>query len=109
MDSHLGIRIAPKLAARLLVNELAEAIEEAALLVLNPLSQQLLAQPQGRELAHRMGQQGDAHPQLFDFGDTLENPAGDAALMQMQSQAEAGNAATNDRNFHRRRAPSSDF
>ena len=84
-----GILIAGVLAARLLVDELAEAVEEAALGVLDAGAQQLVAEAERGELAHRMRQQRDADAELLHFRRRLVDAAGNPARVQVRARAKA--------------------
>ena len=85
-------------AARLAVDVLAKAVEENALEVLDARRLDLGLHAQGRQLAHAMGQQRDAHAQLFDLWHALVHVAGDAPLMQRQGKGQSGNAPADDHN-----------
>src|SRR5205823_11322245 len=84
MNADLRILIARALAARLLVNELAEAVEEAALGVLDAGAQQLVAQAKRRQLTHRVREQRDADAELPHLRRGFVNAARDLACMQIQ-------------------------
>jgi hypothetical protein len=68
MDADFRILIARRLAARLAVDQLAEAVEETALGVLDAGAQQFIAEPERGKFAHRMRQQRDADAELLHLG-----------------------------------------
>ena len=78
MDADLRILVAGALAARLPVDELAEAVEEAALGVLDSRREQRVAEAERGQFAHRMRQQRDADAEFFQFRRGLVDAAGDA-------------------------------
>src|ERR1700722_12739228 len=96
MDAHLGILIAAEFSARLLVDQLAEAVEERALARLEAGREQRLVDAERRELAHRMRQQRDADAELLHLRRALIDATRDAAPMQVQRQRQAGDAAADD-------------
>src|SRR3981081_2202078 len=100
MDAHLVILITAVGAARLLVDELAEAVEEAAFEDLDAGVEQSLVEAERGELAHRMRQPRDPDAELPDLGRALVDAARDAVPMQVQRQREAGNSAADDRDVH---------
>src|SRR3954453_5187735 len=100
MDADFRILIPGKLSARLLVDELAEAIEEAALRVLDSRRQQLIAQTQRGELAHAVRQQRDADAELFQFRRGFVNTAGDPPCVKIERKREPANSAADDRYIH---------
>jgi hypothetical protein len=95
-----GIRVARGPPARLGVDELAKAVEEAALAVLDPLARQRLAEPERGQLTHGVGQQRDPDSQLLHLGRALVHSAGDAALVQREREGEPADAAADDRDVH---------
>ena len=99
MDHHLRVLVAGVLAALLLVDELAEAVEEAALAVLDAGRQQLVRDTERGEFAHRMRQQRDADAELLHLRRALVDRAGDAAPMQVEREREPGDAAADDRDL----------
>ena len=100
MHADLGERIPREPAARLGVDELAEAVEEAALAVLDALARQRLGEAERGHLAHGMGQQGDADAQLLHLGRALVHPAGDPALVQREREGQPADAAADDGDVH---------
>src|SRR6185295_9214550 len=88
MDPHLGDRVARGPAAWLGVDELAEAVEETALAVLYALARQRLAEAERGQLTHAVGQQRDAHAQLFHLRRALVHATGDATLVQGERERE---------------------
>src|SRR4029078_2877394 len=83
-------------AARLLVDELAEAVVEAQLARLDRQARQGLVAAKLGELAHAVRQEVDAHAQRPDFGRRLENPAGNARLVERQGERQAADPAAAD-------------
>ncbi len=96
----LGQGVAGMAAARLLVDELPEAVEKHAFLVFDADGFELLLQAQRRQLAHGVRQQCDADAEFLDFRHGFKNLALDAALMQRKRQAQPAYAAADDGNFH---------
>src|SRR5207244_2043381 len=100
MHADFRYRVAGKAAARFAVDQLAEAVEEAALLVLDAERFERLLQAEPRQLTHRVWQQGNADPELLDLGHRLIHPAVEAALPQIEREAEPDDAAADDGNLH---------
>ena len=96
VQADLGHRIARVAAARLAVDELAEAVEEDALEVLDALRLQLGLQPERGEFAHGVGQQRDPDADLLQVGHGFVDVAGDALGVQVQREREAADAAADD-------------
>ncbi len=96
MDADFRERIAGELAALLPVNELAEAVVEAALAVLDAGLEQRVAEAERAELAHGMRQQRDADAQFLDLGRALVDAAGDAALRQIERERQPADTAADD-------------
>src|SRR5258708_23221592 len=89
MDADLGILIAGLLAARLLVDELAETVEEAALGILDAGFEQLVAEAERGEFAHAMWQQRDADAEFLEFRRRFIDAAGNPACVQVEREREA--------------------
>jgi len=53
------------------------------------------------QFAHRVRQQGDADSKLLDLRHRLIHPAVEAALLQIEREAEPDDAAADDGNLHR--------
>ena len=100
VDADLRILVAGALAARLLVDELAEAVEEAALGVLDAGREQLVAQAERGEFAHAVRQQRDADAELLQLGRRLVDAARDAARMQVERERQPANPAADDCDVH---------
>ena len=93
--------VAGESAARLLEDELAEAVVEAQLPRLDRGPGELFLQAELGELAHAVRQQVDADPERLDLRRGLEDSAGDAGLVQRQREREPADAAANDQyRFH---------
>ena len=100
MNADFRVLIARRLAARLLVDELAEAVEEAALGVLDAGGSSSSPRPSADEFAHRMRQQRDADAELLQFGRRLIDAARDPARVQIERERKAANPSADDRNGH---------
>src|SRR2546423_15051401 len=100
MDADFGKLIAGALAARLLVNQLAEAVEETAFGILDARAQQLVAQTERGELAHRMRQQRDADAELLHLRRRLVHAARDPARVQIERKREPADSAADDCDGH---------
>ncbi len=103
MDADLGKPVAAEFAARLLVDELAEAVEEAAFAVLDTGGEQFLVEAQRGKLAHGVRQQRDADAELLDLGRALVNASLDPALLEIERQRKPADAAADDGYLHARR------
>ena len=101
MDAHLRHRVTAGSPTRLGVNELAEAVEEAAFAVLDALGGQRLAQAERRELAHGVRQQRDAHAELSNDRRALVHVTADSALVQREGQGQPADTTADDRDLHR--------
>ena len=100
MDADFRVLVAGALAARLPVDELAEAVEEAALGVLDARAQQFVAQAERGQLAHRMRQQRDADAELLHVRRCLVDLGRDAARMQIERQRKPANPAADNCDGH---------
>jgi hypothetical protein len=105
VDADLGMLVARGLAARLPVDQLAEAVEEAAFGILDTGAQQRVAEAECRKFAHRVRQQRDADAELLQLGRGLIDPARDAARMQVQRKRKPANPAADDRDGHEPSVP----
>src|SRR5947209_13835551 len=104
MDADLRKRIARKFAARLAVYELAKAIIETALAILDSRGKQFVLQPKRSEFAHAVRQQGNADAELLHLWRAFDDAAGNPALVQVQRQHEAANAPAENENLVHRAA-----
>src|SRR5580704_1533355 len=102
MDAHLWKRVTGMAAAVLAVDQLAEPVEEAAFPDRDAGADELLLEAEGRELPHRMGQQGDADPELADFRCAFEDAAAHSMLVEIEGERQAGDAAADNRNVRSR-------
>ncbi len=102
VDAQLWIGVAGELPARLLVDHLPVAVGEYAFAILDCHGAQLVLETERAKLAHRVRKQRDAHAQFRDLRGALVHATGEAALMQCQCEREAGDAATDDSDFHDR-------
>src|SRR5262249_38860616 len=100
VDAHLGDGVAGVPAARLGIDELAEAVEEAPLAVMDPLAGRGVTEPEGGQLAQGGGKGGDAYAEPAPRGRALVHAAGEPALVQSQREGEPANAAADDRDVH---------
>ncbi len=96
MDADLRQLIAGESSALLPVDQLAEAVEEAALAVLDAGFLDLRLQAERRQLAHGMGQERDADAELLHLRRALVDAARDAARVQGEREREPANAAADD-------------
>jgi hypothetical protein len=92
-------------AARLGVDELAEAVEETALAVLDPLTRQRVAEAERRQLAHGVRQEGDADAERLHLGHALVHAAGEAALVERQREGQPSDPAADDGDVHEAGSP----
>src|SRR2546430_2380293 len=106
MDADLGKLIAGALAARLLVNQLAETVEETAFGILDARTQQFITQAKRGEFAHRMRQQRDADAELLHLRRRLVNAARDPARVQIEREREPADSAADDCDGHASSFPS---
>ena len=100
VDTDFRICVTGELAAGLLVEQLAETVEEAALPILDARRDDGVLHPQRGELAHRVRQQRDAHPQFPDFGRGFIHMAGNPPPMQIERETQPPYASARDGNFH---------
>src|SRR5215510_10819197 len=84
VNADLGHGIAGAPAPRLCMDELAEAVEETALAVLDALTGQSLAEAERTQLAHGVWEKGDADAQLPHLGRALVYAAGETALLESE-------------------------
>src|SRR5260370_36070742 len=88
-DRDLRPVIAGGTPERLLVDELAETVEEHRLRSEHAARGERLLEPERRQLLNRMRQQVDADAQRLDLGGGLVDAAGDARLRQHQAESKA--------------------
>src|SRR6185437_5594053 len=105
MDAVLGVRIARELAARLLVDELAVAVEERALLVLDRDRLDPRLEAERRELARRMGKERDSDAQLLHLGHRLVHAALEPPLAHREREGEPRDPASDHDRLHRSSKP----
>ena len=102
MDAHFGKLVAGRLAARLAIDQLPEAIVEAALPIFDSGGEQFFLQAKRGEFPHAMRQQREADAKLLHLGRAFENAAGNAAFVQIKCQGEPANpGADNEDLVHR--------
>ncbi len=96
VDGDLRRRVAREDPARLLPDDLAEAVEVAQL----PRADRDRLQPRhgadGVELGHRVRRQVDAHAELAHLMGCLKHGAGHAALLQHEREGEPADPAARD-------------
>src|SRR5258705_7520446 len=90
--------------AGLLVEQLAESIEERALRVRHAAGDNPVLKAQCGEFAHRMRQDGDPDAELLELGGGLIDAGRDAALMQAQREGETANSGADNCDLYRRAA-----
>src|SRR5690606_34191381 len=95
------IIIAGEAAAVFLVDQLPEAVEEAAFAIFDAGREQRVADAERGEFAHRMRQQRDADAKRFPLARALVNTAGDAARLEIERQCHPADSAADNRNLHR--------
>src|SRR4029078_12253731 len=100
MNADFRILIARQLAARFLVNELAEPVVEAALAILDAGLEQFVGQAERGELAHGMWQQRDAYGELPQLGRPFIDAAVNATFLEVECERQSANAAPDNGNFH---------
>src|SRR5579872_4714938 len=96
MNGKLRMIVAGSAAERLLIDELAEAVEEGRVPRFDRDLRQRVLKPKRGEFLGRMRQQVDADANRPDLGNRLEYPAGNAGLLQRQSQRQAADAGADD-------------
>src|SRR5690606_13393691 len=100
VDAHFRVFVTAEAATRLLVDELAESVEEAAIAVLDAGLEQRVGKAQRGEFAHRVRQERDADAELLQFGGALINRASDPARLEIERQRQTADSAADDRNLH---------
>jgi len=100
VDAQLGRVIAAVPAAQFFVDELAVAVVEHALVILDGDCFELRQHTQSGQLARGVRQQGDADAHLAHFGDALEHFAVHAARVQPECKTQTGNAAAQNGYLH---------
>src|SRR5262245_11811151 len=93
MDGELGPLVAGVAAARLLEDELAEAVVEAQLARLHRHRGELFLQPEFGQLSHAVRQEIDADAERLDVGRSLEDPAWNAGLAERERERQSAHAA----------------
>jgi hypothetical protein len=89
MHPRFGHCIPRRPAARLLVDQLPEPVEKAALCVLDAVRFDCLLQPEQREFAHRVRRERDTDPEFLDLGRPVVHPAAQAAPVQVERESES--------------------
>ena len=96
MDRELRMLVACRAAQRLLIDQLAEAIEEGRVPGFDrDACQRLLKSKRGKFFCC-VREQIDADTDRPDLGGRLEYPAGNAALVQRKSERQSANAGSDD-------------
>ena len=83
-----------------LIDELAEAVVEAAFAIFDAGLEQFVAEAERAEFAHGMRQQRDADAEFLDLRRTLIDAAGDAALLEVEGKRQSTDAAADNRYIH---------
>ena len=96
MDRELRLGIARRAAQRLLIDQLAEAVEKGRVAGLDRHPRQRRLEPERREFPGGMRKQIDANPDRPDLGGGFEDPAGKRGGMQREAECQAADAAAND-------------
>ncbi len=100
VDLELRPRIAGVGSHRLLVDELAEAVEEARFLRRHADRGQRLLQPQLAELPAGVRQDADADADRPDLGGALIDPHGEAPAVQHEGERQPANSSADDDDVH---------
>src|SRR5215470_241938 len=100
VNADLGHGVAGAPAPRLRVDELAEAVEEATLAVLDALPGQGLPEAERTQLVHGVRQKGNADTQLLHLWRALVYAAGETALLESECEREPADAPANDCDVH---------
>src|SRR6476620_3260252 len=96
MDRELRMLVTRRAAQRLLIDQLAKAIEESRVRGLDrDTCQRLLESERGKFLCC-VREQIDADADRPDLGGRFEDPAGNAALLQRKSERQSANAGSDD-------------
>ena len=98
MDRELRTLVTGGTAERLLIDQLAEAIEESCVGRLDRDPRQCRLQPKSGKLLGCVREQIDADPNGLDFCGRFKDPARDSGSMQGQSQRQSANAGADDNN-----------
>ena len=96
MDGELRIRIAGSNPKRLLIDQLAEAIEEGRVRCRDRDPGQIRLQPKCCKFFGGMRKQIDADADRLDLGRRLKNPAWNSSAMQRQPQRQSADAGPDD-------------
>ena len=96
MDRELRMLVARRAAERLLIDQLAEAIEEGRVPGFDRDACQRLLESERGQFLGGVREQIDADADRPDFGGRLEYPAGNAALVQRKPQRQSANAGSDD-------------
>src|SRR5262245_35229980 len=96
MNRKLRPLVASVAPARLLEDELAEAVVEAELACFHCERRKTLLQAELGQLAHAVRQEIDPHAERPDRGRGLEHLAGNAELVQRERERQSAHAAADD-------------
>ena len=88
--------IARRAAQRLLIDQLAEAIEEGRVPGRDRDLRQISLESKRSEFLGGMRKQVDADADRFDLGRRLENPAGNSGGVQRKPERQSANAGADD-------------
>src|ERR1700727_3606368 len=96
MDRELRMVVTRGTAQRLLIDQLAETIEEGGIRGGDRAPRQVGLQPERGQFLGGVRQQVDADPDRPDFGGGFEYPAGNAGRMQRQPEGQTADAGSDD-------------
>ena len=96
MDRELRMIVARRAPERLLIDQLAEAIEEGGIGGRDRDVCQSLLKPERGKLFCSMRQQVDADADRLDFGGGFENAAGNFGLVQREPKRQSADAGADD-------------
>src|SRR5215475_15982971 len=100
MNGELRHVVASETAGWLAVNELAEPVVEAILASGHGHLRERLFETERTQLARRVRQDIDAHPDRLEFRRSLEDTACDSGAMKHQPQRQPADARADNQDFH---------
>jgi len=103
VNADLGVRIAREASPRLAIDELAEAVEEAALLVLDSQAFDAGAEAQCRQLAHGVRQNCDADADFLEHGGGFIDAAGHLVPLEVERERKPADSPAHNGDFTLRR------
>src|ERR1035437_4619498 len=96
MNRELRMLVTCRAAQRLLIDQLAEAIEEGRVLGGDRDPRQISFESERCKILGGVWEQIDAAPDLPDFGSRLEYPAGNSGHVQRKPKGQSANAGPDD-------------